>query len=69
MIEDLLGHLTKLDALKAFEANPDALVILMHDTSLLDMPGFFPTADPTSWETQDAALKRAHQPWKFWIVC
>ena len=62
MIEDLLGHLTKLHALKAFEANPDPLVILMHDTSLLDMLGFFPTADPTSWETQDAALKRAHQP-------
>ena len=50
MIDDPVAHCTTLDALRSFDASSDEFVILTHDASLLDVLGFFPTTDLTSWE-------------------
>ena len=50
MVEDPVAHRTTLDALKAFDASPDVLVVLVNDASLLDVLEFFPKADLNGWE-------------------
>jgi hypothetical protein len=41
------------EALKALDANPNVLVIMAHDPSLLDIVEFYPKADLTGWEKED----------------
>jgi len=49
-VEDPVAKRVTLDAITAFDASPDVLVILTHDASLLDVLEFFPKADLTGWE-------------------
>lgn len=48
----MVANRTALDALKAFGVSPDALIILTHDASLLDVLKIFPKADLARWEKQ-----------------
>ncbi|KAH9173063.1 hypothetical protein EDB89DRAFT_2095422 [Lactarius sanguifluus] len=51
-IDDPVARRATLDAIKAFDASPDVLVVLTHDASLLDVLEFFPNASLAGWEKQ-----------------
>ncbi len=63
MMEDPDSYRATLEAIMAFDANPDVFVILAHDASLLDVLEFSPKADLTGWETQPS--KKDLVRWKF----
>ncbi|KAH8977398.1 hypothetical protein EDB86DRAFT_3055543 [Lactarius hatsudake] len=50
-IDDPVARRATLDAVMAFDASPDVLVILSHDASLLEVLEFFPK-DLAGWEKQ-----------------
>jgi len=45
------------------DASPDVFVIIAHDASLLDVLGFFPTADLAGWEMRPS--KKDVSQWRF----
>ena len=62
-ISDPVANRTTLDALTAFDASPDVLIILTHDASLLDVLEFFPKADLVGWEKPPS--KKDIGRWRF----
>ncbi|KAH9008398.1 hypothetical protein EDB84DRAFT_1596768 [Lactarius hengduanensis] len=50
-IDDPVTRRVTLDAVKVFDTSPDVLVVLTHDTSLLEVLEFFPK-DLAGWEKQ-----------------
>ena len=62
-IEDAVAKRATLDALRAFDASPDVLIILTHDASLLDVLEFFPKADLSGWEKQPS--RKDIGQWRF----
>ncbi|KAH8992211.1 hypothetical protein EDB92DRAFT_592608 [Lactarius akahatsu] len=61
-IDDPVARIATLDAVKAFDASPDVLVVFTHDASLLEVLEFFPK-DLAGWEKQPS--KKDMCRWRF----
>ncbi|KAH9069327.1 beta-lactamase-like protein [Lactarius deliciosus] len=62
-IDDPVARRATLNAIKAFDASPDVLVVLTHDASLIDVLDFFPKADLAGWEKQPSRKDMGR--WRF----
>ncbi|KAF8267290.1 beta-lactamase-like protein [Lactarius quietus] len=63
LVDDPVAHRTTIEAIKMLDASPDVFVIIAHDASLLDVLGFFPTADLAGWEMRPS--KKDVSQWRF----
>jgi hypothetical protein len=61
MQEDLSKAHDTLEKLKAFDGRDDVLIVIAHDSSLLDVMDFFPK-DMNGWKDQNWAEKAR---WRF----
>lgn len=65
MIEKTIVHRTTVDALKAFNARPDVLIIHTHNASVHDVLLLFPAAERAGWQKQPS--KSDIRQWRYLI--
>lgn len=62
MNASLPDALTTVSKMQEFDASPNVLVVIAHDTSLLDVLPFYPKGELTGWEKTD---NKAVGRWRF----
>jgi len=54
-----------IEALKVFDASPDALVIVGHDYTILDLLELYPKGELTGWEKRGPPEIKEGLTWRF----